>query len=106
MLGFLKRIFKSTPKVNYKELVDKGAIVLDVRSKSEYSGGHVKGSMNISVDQLDQNLSKLHDKNKPVIVCCGTGMRSKAAASLLKASGYREVYDAGAWTALKSKLVA
>ncbi len=106
MLGFIKRIFKSTPKVNYKELVNKGAIILDVRSKSEYSSGHVKGSMNISVDQLDQNLSKLHDKNKPVIVCCGTGMRSKAAASLLKASGYKEVYDAGAWTALKSKIAA
>jgi phage shock protein E len=50
MLSLLKKLFSSAPAVDYKELVKGGAIILDVRSKGEYAGGHIKGSMNIPVD--------------------------------------------------------
>lgn len=39
-------------KVNYADLVQQGAIILDVRTKNEYASGHIKGSVNVSVDQL------------------------------------------------------
>ena len=67
MLNALKNLLGFGPKVDYSELVKQGAIILDVRSKGEYAGGHIKGSMNISVDQLQNNLGKLKDKNKPII---------------------------------------
>lgn len=92
------------PKVNYAELIKQGATILDVRSKSEYAGGHIKGSVNISVDTLKSNLGKLKDKNKPIITCCASGMRSASAKSFLKSNGYTQVYNGGGWSSLQSKI--
>ncbi len=97
MLGF-------GPKVDYAGLVKRGAVILDVRSKSEYAAGHIKGSINISVDTLNINLSKLKDKNKPIITCCASGMRSASAKSILGSNGYTQVYNGGAWSSLQSKI--
>ena len=83
MINTLKKLFGLGPGVNYSELVENGAIILDVRSKSEYAGGHIKGSVNISVDTLRNNLGKLKDKDKPIITCCASGMRSASAKSIL-----------------------
>jgi len=85
-------------------LVKNGAIILDVRSKAEYAGGHIKGSINISVDSLSSNIDKLKDKNKPIITCCASGMRSASAKSMLKSKGYTQVYNGGGWSSLKGKL--
>ncbi|HQK40985.1 MAG TPA: rhodanese-like domain-containing protein, partial [Flavobacterium alvei] len=67
MLNTLKKILGIGPSVNYSELIKNGAIILDVRSKGEYNGGHIKGSINISVDTLRNNLGKLKDKDTPII---------------------------------------
>lgn len=79
MLDTIKNLFGFGPKVDYAELVKQGAIILDVRSAGEFSGGHIKGAINISVDSLEKNLGKLKDKNKPIITCCASGMRSASA---------------------------
>ena len=91
-------------KTNYAELVKKGAVILDVRSKSEYDGGHIKNSVNIPVDQLQKNLSKLKDKNKPIITCCASGMRSASAKSILQNNGYKNVHNGGGWSSLNNKI--
>jgi rhodanese-related sulfurtransferase len=104
MINTLKKLFGIGPGVNYAELVKNGATILDVRSKSEFAGGHIKGSVNISVDTLRNNLSKLKDKNKPVITCCASGMRSASAKSILTANGYTQVYNGGGWYSLQSKI--
>lgn len=90
--------------VDYKNLVNEGAIILDVRSVSEYASGHIKGSINIPVDQLGRNLNKLKDKDKTIITCCASGMRSASAKSILKSAGYANVYNGGAWSSLNSKI--
>ncbi|MBU1108599.1 MAG: rhodanese-like domain-containing protein, partial [Candidatus Riflebacteria bacterium] len=61
MIGTLLKLFGFGPKVQYSELVNQGAIILDVRSKGEFASGHIKGSVNISVDQLGSNLKRLKD---------------------------------------------
>lgn len=104
MINTLKKIFGFGPGVNYGELVKNGAIILDVRSKGEFAGGHIKGAINISVDTLRNNLSKLKDKNQPIITCCASGMRSASAKSILKSNGYTQVYNGGGWGSLQSKL--
>lgn len=104
MLSLLKNLFSSAPAVDYKELVKNGAIILDVRSKGEYAGGHIKGSINIPVDQLSQNLSKLKDKNKTIITCCASGMRSSSARGILRSNGYADVHNGGGWMSLRNKL--
>jgi rhodanese-related sulfurtransferase len=104
MINTLKQLLGFGPKTDYTALVKQGAIILDVRSQGEYAGGHIKGSLNIAVDQLSRNLSQLEDKNKPVITCCASGMRSASAKSLLIANGYKEVYNGGSWNALQQRL--
>ena len=104
MINTLKKLFGFGPSINYAELVKNGATILDVRSKSEYASGHVKGSINISVDTLRNNLEKLRDKNKPIITCCASGMRSASAKSILQSNGYANVYNGGGWYSLQNKL--
>ena len=59
MIESIKKLFGIGPKVDIGELIRNGAIIVDVRSKGEYSSGHVKGSINIPLDQLGSNLAKL-----------------------------------------------
>ena len=87
MITFLKRIFGFGPQLNYTQLVKEGALIVDVRSTSEYAGGHIKGSINIPLTSLNQNLSKLKNKEAVIITCCASGMRSASAKSMLKANG-------------------
>lgn len=104
MINLLKKLFGIGPAVDYAELVNQGAIILDVRTKGEFNSGHIKGSVNISVDTLKNNLGKLKDKNKPIITCCASGMRSASAKSILKSNGYTQVHNGGGWSSLQYKL--
>ncbi len=104
MLNTLKKLFGIGPAINYADLVKQGAIILDVRSTGEFAGGHIKGALNISVDSLSKNLNKLKDKNKPIITCCASGMRSASAKSILQSNGYNQVYNGGGWSSLQAKL--
>lgn len=101
MIEFIKKKL-GIKSVNYSELVKNGAVIVDVRTKGEYQAGHIKGSVNIPLDVLKNNLSKLKKEN-PVITCCASGMRSASAKSILKSSGF-EVYNGGGWTSLQSKI--
>ncbi len=104
MLDIFKKLLGMGPQTDYAELMKKGAVIVDVRSKGEYAGGHIKGSLNIPLDQLQNNLSKLKDKSKPVITCCASGMRSASAKAILRSNGYAEVYNGGGWMGLQNKL--
>nr|WP_314835387.1 rhodanese-like domain-containing protein [uncultured Flavobacterium sp.] len=104
MINTIKKLFGIGPQVNYAELVQQGALILDVRSKGEYAGGHIKGSINISVDTLNNNLNKLKNKEQTIITCCASGMRSASAKSILKSQGYTKVYNGGGWSSLQNKI--
>ncbi|MBC7487786.1 MAG: rhodanese-like domain-containing protein [Cytophagaceae bacterium] len=103
MMTFIKNLFGMGTPTDFADLVKKGATIIDVRSKGEYMGGHIKGSVNIPLDVLKNNLSKLK-KEKPIITCCASGMRSASAKSLLKSNGFEEVHNGGGWTRLQSKI--
>jgi len=104
MLRLLKNLLGATSKPAYKQLFKEGAIIVDVRSKGEFESGHIQGSINIPVDQLRNNLPKLKEKNKPIITCCASGMRSASAKVLLLSQGFKEVYNGGGWQNLKNNL--
>ena len=102
MLQMIKNLLGLGPKVDYKELLQSGAVIIDVRSKGEYQGGHIKGSLNIPLDTLSSNIAKLK-KEKPVITCCASGMRSASAKSILKSKGF-EAYNGGGWMTLRNRI--
>ena len=103
MLNTLKQIFGFGPKVDYAALVKQGAVIIDVRTKAEYQQGHIKGSQNIPLNNLSNHYSKLK-KDKPIITCCASGMRSAQAKSILKSNGYNEVHNGGGWSSLQNKI--
>lgn len=95
------RIFRiATLDDNLPALIRKGAVILDVRTASEFAGGHINGSVNISLGEIRQRYAEL-DKNKTYITCCSHGMRSLKVESLLKERGFRHVYNGGAWSDLE-----
>jgi len=103
MIEFFKKIF-GVQSTNFKQLMEEGAIVIDVRTPGEFSAGHIEGSVNIPLNKLSHNLHKLKAKNKPIITCCASGMRSASAKGILHSNGYENVYNGGAWHLLNKKL--
>ena len=95
-MGFFDNLFGSGPKVDLKELLNNGALLLDVRTKGEYSSGHIKNSKNIPLDELGSALSKLN-KEQAIIVVCASGMRSGSAVSMMKRNGFTNCYNGGSW---------
>ena len=62
--------------------------VLDARTKKEYEKGYFKGAINIPLDELRENISKL-DKSKEIYVYCKTGVRSYIACRILMQNGFK-----------------
>lgn len=65
--------------------------LLDVRQPVEYERGHLPGALLIPLPQLADSLRDL-DSNKPTIIYCAVGGRSRMASQLLMHQGFREVY--------------
>jgi rhodanese-related sulfurtransferase len=100
-MGLFSKLFGKS--ADFAQLVKDGAIILDVRTPGEYASGHIKGSKNFPLQSLQQNLSKI-PKDKVIITCCASGMRSGSAKSILLSSGFKEVHNGGGWTSLKGKI--
>lgn len=103
MIDTIKQLFGTGPKVDFKELMKRDATIIDVRTKAEFQQGHIRGSVNIPLNNLSNHYSKLN-KTKPIITCCASGVRSAQAKSILKANGFTEVHNGGGWSSLESKL--
>jgi phage shock protein E len=100
MFEFLKKLVGSE-SADYKQLITDGAIIIDVRTPSEFKSGHADGAINIPLDNLEKNLKKIEDYNQPLIFCCASGMRSGRAVSILKSKGLSDIYNAGSWVNLQ-----
>lgn len=95
-MNIFKFLFSSEPAVDLKPLIDDGALLVDVRSASEFSGGHVKNSINIPVDTISGKLSLFKNK-KHIIVFCQSGGRSRMAKTILQQNGFTNVTNGGTW---------
>ncbi len=73
--------------------LSRGAVVVDVRSPAEFSGGHVAGARNIPLHALQGRLGELGAKDREVVVYCRSGARSSQAASLLQRAGFTRVVN-------------
>jgi phage shock protein E len=100
-MGFFSFLSSKSDKI--KEWSAQGAIIVDVRSKAEYQGGHIKGSKNIPLPGINLKLKELKKYEKPIIFCCASGMRSGQATALAKQAGI-ESMNGGGWSSLSRKL--
>jgi len=104
MLETLKKLFGISPKVDFAELVKQCAMIIDVRTKGEYAGGHISGSVNIPLDKLVGSIGKLKGKNQVIITCCASGSRSATAKGVLTSRGFTNVHNGGSWFSLDRKI--
>lgn len=72
------------------ELIESGAIIIDVRTSDEFNTGHISNAVNIPLDQIE---TIGYDKDSTIIVYCQSGMRSKEAANKLVNMGYTSLYN-------------
>ena len=94
---------RSAPAADLKALLDRGAQIVDVRTRAEFkTNGHPR-AINIPLDQLETRVKEL-DRARPVLVCCETGSRSGMGVSFLKRAGFTEVANLGSWRRIASLL--
>lgn len=83
--------------------IARGAVILDVRTENEFSTGHIKGAVNISLGTIRERYQEL-DTSKTYITVCSHGLRSVKVMNLLKDRGFKHVYNGGAWSDLQEHL--
>lgn len=102
-MGLLSMLGLGGKSETVKEFMEKGAVIIDVRTPGEFQGGHIKGSKNIPLNVISLKINEIKKLGKPVIACCASGMRSSQAASILKNSGI-DAMNGGGWSSLQNKL--
>ena len=77
-----------------KERLDIGEdfVILDVREKDKWHGGHIKGALHIYAGHLEQHLDEIPE-DRPIVVTCNAGNHASLVASILRREGYREIYN-------------
>ena len=86
-------------KDDVKQKIKNGALVVDVRSTGEFSGGHYDGALNIPVDEVEKRLAEFgSNKEKDIILYCRSGGRAGTAKQILESAGYKKVINAGGLT--------
>ena len=96
---------KEVDYANARELVRKGAVLLDVRLETEHRNSAIKGSVNVPIYMLRLRAEHM-DKDKEYILYCDTGRRSSAAAYLLTERGFAAYVLQGGLSALKEARTA
>ena len=79
------------------------AVLLDVRTRQEYADGHIPGSRNIPLDQIDSALATIPNRETPVFVYCLSGGRSGQSVAYLKKMGYTDVVNIGGISSYRGK---
>lgn len=103
MFNAIKNLFSSQPSLSLEEALSKGAYIVDVRSPQEFKSGHVKGSVNIPLETIQQKTGQLKGKEY-IVTCCRSGNRSGVAKSILQAKGFNNVINGGSWQNVEQHL--
>jgi rhodanese-related sulfurtransferase len=70
------------------------AQVIDVREAEEFAAGHLPEAKNVPLAKLADRISEIERfKDKPVIVCCASGMRSGKACGELRKLGFAKIHN-------------
>lgn len=101
-MGILDSIFgnfQQSDKV--KEMLQDGSSIIDVRTVGEFQGGHVAGSVNYPLQDLEKYMGKIKKLDKAPVLCCASGNRSGQAARFLKSKGI-DCINGGSWRSVNS----
>jgi len=95
-MGLFDMFKRKDMSAEIKEYLEKGAVILDVRTKQEWDEGHTKGAKNVVLTVVPLEIEKIKAWNKPVIAVCRSGARSGQATQFLEKNGV-DVINGGPW---------
>ncbi len=81
-----------------------GSVLLDVRGRDEYAQGHIPGSVNIPLNEIESVAAKVPDRDTRIFVHCLGGTRSSQAVAHMKRLGYVNVVNIGGINRYKGKV--
>ena len=80
------------------------AMLVDVRTPEEYREGHIPGSINVPLQQIEDIDLEVSDMSTPLYIYCRSGARSSQATAVLQEMGYEEVHNIGGILDYKGKV--
>ena len=94
-------VMKRAGRVSSKdatEYLKTGAVVVDVRSATEFGIRHLPRAINIPLDEVEELLPRrVKDKNKVILMHCQSGARSEAAKKKAGSMGYAHAFNLGSY---------
>ena len=92
-------LFRSGADINQAEALlanTPGAVLVDVRTPEEYRSGHIKGSISVPLDRLEEEIRKaVPGRDTPLYLYCRSGARSGRAVAVLRYMGYSSLVNLG-----------
>ncbi len=79
-------------------------IILDVRTQSEYDGGHIPNAILVPHNTIKGDVPQLPHKDQLILVYCRSGNRSKVASQALADAGYTNVVEFGGINTWKGEI--
>lgn len=76
------------------QMIDSGALVVDVRTAQEFAGGHLENAHNIPLSDVATGFAAI-DKDQPMVLYCRSGNRSAQAMEALREQGFTHLYNGG-----------
>lgn len=102
-MGILGSLLGRGSNTAARELIENGAVIIDVRTPGEFNGGHVAGSKNIPLNEIQKRENEIMKLKKPVVFCCASGGRSGQATSYFKSKGL-QCENGGGWMQVNSMM--
>ena len=85
---------RNIKEIKYEDINLSEYIIIDVRSRREFRENHINSSINIPLQEIKKNIGKyVINKNKKILLCCQSGIRSGKAVEILEDIGYTQVYN-------------
>ena len=103
--------FKSISVADAMQLIENGALIIDVREQNEYNQSHIENSVLVPLSTVSaEKINEVNPQNKTILIHCHSGKRSKVAANIILTQGYTgEILelDEGikAWTEFGQKII-
>ena len=104
--------FKSISVADAMQLIENGALIIDVREQNEYDQAHIENSVLMPLSTVSaEKINEVNPQNKTILIHCHSGKRSKVAANIILTQGYTgEILelDEGikAWTEFGQKIIS
>lgn len=93
----LKRLTQVSP-TTARAWLNKGALVVDVRTEAEFREQHLPGVINIPLDRLEEEIVRhAPNKEQPLLLHCRSGRRSEIGTGVLQKLGYQQVLNLGSY---------